>query len=380
MKKSFSVGICVGAVMFVVTLCLCLLHGEKKLRIGVILPLSGSASYLGSEIQRGIECQRSLWRKGGVDVSVEYYDSKYTAKGGIDAFQALMAKGSSFKAVLVAGSTVANAVSEYQKNLNMQNVNLLGILVSSEKASRENKRFYRCWPSGDDEAMIMGSYLVKEKICKSAGVIFQNDELGLDGKDAFVSAVKEKGVSVSIVQEINKDLVNVDSIVSVIMESQPEGVYFVGSTPPIGNVAKQLRARNYTGQFFFTSTLDVGSLREIIGEQAINGILYTSMFVPSCGEAQESGMFVEFKQLLEDQHSYPNMLNVYGAVALALAKGMTEHAQTLGLDFRNIACSTIIGELSFNDRNGVTLPMFIKRARQVKLGEDTICQTVSLGN
>jgi len=116
---------------------------SKDYKIGAILPLTGSASYLGKNIQKGMElAQEEINNAGGINsvpLNIIFEDSMNDPKTGVSSYEKLV-NNKSLNAIIVAMSTVTNAIIPLAKR---DKIPLLCTAVSASGISKQSQWVFR---------------------------------------------------------------------------------------------------------------------------------------------------------------------------------------------------------------------------------------------
>ena len=352
------------------------------IRIGAILPLTGKTAFLGEEEKKGLEAAKKMLATRGHNIEILYEDSKNEAKFGISAYLKLSSVND-VKGIIIAHSGVNGPISEYiASDANARNSGPIpvGTIVASTKITSNNDVYIRCYPSGRDEGRVMARHARESMGITTAAILYQNDDYGVDGDSEFSLAFSAAGGKIVFSDAFGKDESDHRPLLSKAIADSPEAIYVVGNTPSFSGVIRQLREIGYNGKILSGSAMEVGKLREVMGDDAVTDITYTGTFSPvaSLTKTQE---YRKFASALSDLGTKPSMLSVYPAVSLQvlvsiLTQSGNGNVQQIVAKVTRQKFSTLLGSIQFNKKRDAILPIFIKRSRSIAPAQDEILGVV----
>jgi len=213
---------------------------KEPIKIGAILPLTGTAAPNGIYQKNGIDLAiDEINSNGGINgrkIEVIYEDSKNDPAEGVSVFNKIVNTERNVHAIVVFGSGVSNPLipiaNEKKINLLLTAVALPGITDRSEYA-------FRFFPNENDDAGTMISCLENKfpEIDKLA-FLYVNDEFGVSALKAFENRFKGELV---IKEAYGKSDTDFRTIVTKVKYSNAKGVYISGYTSSGVLLIKQLR-------------------------------------------------------------------------------------------------------------------------------------------
>lgn len=378
-----AIAILCGSVFFAIFLARTpLAPSEKPLVIGAILPLTGKTAFLGEEERKGIEAAKALLHDKGISTEVVYEDSMNAAKQGLSAFQKLISSGD-VDGIIITHSGVLGPISEYiasQGARGEQFPPIIGTIVASTKITRNNDVTLRCYPSGEDEAGAVAHYAIDALGLKTAAVVFQNDDYGLDGRAQFSKIFQSLNRKVVLSEALDSAMPDQRSLAAKVAAANPDGVYVIGNTPAYATSIRQIREAGYKGVILSGSAVDVVSLRKAIGNESISGSIFSSTFMES--EAlTKTGTYLALKAALASQGATPNMLTIYSAVSLQVLAELLARAPAVPLSaqlgsLQTTSFDTALGTVRFDKNRDAILPLFLKKAVGVDPEADILLKAI----
>lgn len=241
----------------------------KPVTIGVISPLTGSASHLadvGLGVRMAVEELNKWGGLGGRSVQVIVVDSRTKPEGGKAAFKLLEEKYRPDLYISISSlvsMAVAPMAEEYQ-------VPLVGLAVSAAGFTRISPWLFRYHISADEEAQGAVKHLRRQHI-KSAGVLFQADQYGRDVKDAFLSRFEKTGGTAWSAGFDAHHLDGLDNTLNPFMNHK--AIYIVGFRLNLTTVCNRLKEKGYTGLLVLSSAANPNDDTE--GAYTVAPIVYS---------------------------------------------------------------------------------------------------------
>lgn len=352
---------------------------DGELHIGAILALTGQSAFLGTETKLGIEAATDMLKEEGLVIKVHYEDSENLGKKGVSAFQKL-SSNSKIRGLIVAHSGVAGPIADFISASPKSQINSCPLpictMVSTDKVTENNDVMVRCFLDAKDEFQSILKYAKETVNPRKVGVIYQNDDLGLEGKKQFDKSFPASASSQVVISEsFDRSVANTRNIVTKALEAGAEVLLVVGNTPTYATIIRQLKESKFSGLIITGSTFEVASLRQAVGGDAIDGIVYVSAFhetedMAACGD------YAKLRAKIVEKGGSPNMLNVYSATAcILLSRVINNNANTqpvveLSRKFENVQLDSPLGKVKFDSKRNVRAPSFIKRAKSVDAKAD----------
>lgn len=323
---------------------------EQALKIGVILPLSGSASYYGGQAQKGLEIARSELeaKYPNLKFQVYYEDSQYVPAKGVDAYNKLR-NVDNINAVIPLASHVAIAI---QSLANKDKVLEMAMASTSGKYSTPDDYAFRTIPSISVQTDKIAQFL-KGNSFKKIAIFTAANDFGEGGKVALKSSIAPMSdIKVVSEQTFAADQKDFRTELLKIKNTNSDIVYLVGTATNYLSILMQAKEIGLDKQFIsISSTEDPILVKDDKGYA--DGIIYTYYNIsPENNEIAKS--FVD-----KYKAKYGDMPDGYAAEAY-------EALKLVAGGFRNCSLSSdcaktnlenlrdypsVFGKLSF-DKNG----------------------------
>lgn len=261
---------------------------ENKLKIGIILPLSGSAAYYGDNTQKGIELakEKLLKEYPDADLKIYYEDSFYTAKGGVDAYNKLR-NINGINAVITAASQVSLAVLPLTTS---DKVVQMAVFSSNEKYSIPDDLSFRVSTKNDLEMSELAKFMIEREF-KKLGILYLNNEYGVGVKESFKNKLLDSSVKVIIEESYMLEENDFRTNLLKIKESEVDTIFIVGTVNHYVNILKQANEIGLNAQFLATRSAEDPNLIKNAGGNA-EGLVYPYPF-DATSTLTETRNFVE---------------------------------------------------------------------------------------
>lgn len=237
------------AILFVVFIFLGCMN--ETVKIGVVIPKSGSASFIGGkDIQGALEmAEDEINENGGIQgkkLQIITADSESSVEGAKRAFKSL-AKQSPLMIMNISSLTAAPVIELADKN----EIPLLSLITTSDRVFKNSKWAYKYYPGEREEFTPIASLLEKYQT-RSLSVIYSDEEWGRSVYSRFKSELPGKGVEV---RGIKFSLDNPDFSKAAEKALETDAVYIAGYGGFLKELLKQLEKKSYTGKKFCASSL-----------------------------------------------------------------------------------------------------------------------------
>lgn len=242
---------------------------DATLSIGTILPLSGPTAYYGEQAKKGIELAREELNKS--NIQVQYADSLYTPKGGVEAYQNLKATHK-LNAIITLASPVSLAL---QPLINEDGVLEMATATTASAYSKANDLSFRTIPGIEVQAKVLANFIADKQL-KRIGVIYLNNDFGISAKEAVKKQLQTEQLASQVIAEEGFVLETTDfrTNITKVKAQNPDGVLLTGTAAQFANIVKQAQELSLKTQFIAISSTEDPVLIKNAGSAA-NGIVYS---------------------------------------------------------------------------------------------------------
>ncbi len=233
--KKILAGLMVGALLVSFTLTSCKKE-EKVIKIGAILPLTGSAAEFGESNRNGI----LIWKeKTPLKCELFIYDSKNDPKTALSIYhQFIVPKNISI--IIGCMSSVCNAL----KPLIIKDNKALFAIAAAPGLTEDNDNIIKFIPTPENQAKEILKFLSLRNIkYNEICVVYINDDFGLGFLKEFEKLTDNKIKKVSF----SKEKADIRSVVTKALSFRPAAVVLIGYGSVLGNLIKSLKENKFEG-------------------------------------------------------------------------------------------------------------------------------------
>lgn len=214
---------------------------ETKIKVGVLLPLSGDFAWWGETAKNGIE----LAQKNGMakDFDFIYQDTKCDTKDAVSGTQSLKALNPSMHLFIVACDNDLKAMTPIlDKDKDLAFVaGLSGSDLYESKFPIINLS-YRL----ESEASAVSNFASKQLGIKKLGLILSNNTFGNVLGDSIPKDFARLG-GTTVMEQIEISDLNIESSVLKVVQEKPDGIYIDNNNPSMSATLKRLDQIGFKG-------------------------------------------------------------------------------------------------------------------------------------
>ena len=235
--------IVIGIALVISVSVLLLLRGKTKdnesMKIGVILPLTGSGAIYGDDLLRGIElAYEESPLKDKIELIIE--DDAADVTKGINALNNLAFKGVD----IVIGGIMSNVANGLLPIVNNKHILLLSPKATDVGLSRENDFFFRIWPTDDVDGRYAASYITDSLKLKRIAILYDNGTYGVGINREFKNNLNNKDVAVVFDEGFSSGETNFKTQINKIKHAEPEVVFVPAYYKEVVQILKQMNELN----------------------------------------------------------------------------------------------------------------------------------------
>ena len=301
-----------GAVFAAVTLAGC---GSKPV-VGVVLPISGSASGYGESIESGMRLAINDARDTGQlppKFEVVWADSGSDPAQGIAEIRRLVTDRG---AKLILGAATSSEASAVVDVLDEINVVCLSPSASTPGLTKGSKLFYRIYPSDELEGHTAGKFMI-DRLGATETVLFSGNAEYVAGIEPEFRRQYETSLGGSVVATVDLLAEGWNQEVSAVLKQhEPTAVYIVGYADEILDAIRQLRSDGFKGRIVTTSAFYTSQVLKAAGEFA-EGVLFP---LPPFDRTAETEPVVSFvHRYMDTFERAPDVFAAHGYDAMRIA-------------------------------------------------------------
>lgn len=275
---------------------------NKKIKIGVILPLTGDAANYGLCLKDGIETGLA---GDSAKVSLIYEDSKADSRLAVSAANKLVEID---KVELLLGPFTSSEVLAVAPIAEKNKVVLIAPTASSPAITNAGDYIFRITPSDNYDGKIMADYLINKLKIKDSSVLFLNNDYGIGVANVFEENYKKLGGIINNKFSYNPDIKDFKTIITKIKNSKSSSVYLVGMKE-MGIILKQMGEINVNTQMVSIGFFEDQEILKTAKEFS-NGVYYS--FPSYDADSQDSVNTIFNKAFAKRTGKKPSILTAYG--------------------------------------------------------------------
>jgi len=251
----------------------------EPIKIGVILPLSGSSAYIGEYIKNGLEMAKEEINSAGgvIDRRLEliYEDSQGDTKTGISAYQKLTQTDDA-EIVLTAVSGVTLGVASLAEK---DKIVILSIGGAAPSISEAGDYIFRHNLLPQEEARVLADFIYHKMNITRMGVLAVNTESGVSMSNDFKSDYEGLGGEIEITQMYARDEKDFKTYLLKIHEAGIKAVLNGGYSDQMSLIMKQSKAYGLSFTWFGVYSTETPEFLSAAGEAA-DGMIYIHFLNP----------------------------------------------------------------------------------------------------
>ncbi len=244
---------------------------QQEYKIGIILPLTGSAAVWGQNAKMGIDLALSELKKQGIKVKLFVEDSKSDTKTAVSALEKLI---STNNVQVVIGDIASSSVLAMAPIAEKNKVVLLSPGASNPDISKAGDYIFRNWQSDALEGKIDADFVVNKLKKYKIGILYVNNAYGKGLEKSFVKRLEELEHKALIITSFEQGSQDMRTQIQKIKDKNAEVLYMPGYPKEMAIALKQLKQLDFTPQVLSTQAFDDPEIIKIAGDAA-NGVIYS---------------------------------------------------------------------------------------------------------
>ena len=290
----------------------------KTVKIGVVAPLTGNLSELGLGIKNSVDLAiRQANEKGtvsGYELVLAAEDDAADPATGANAANKLASDPQVAAVVGTLNSSVAQSVAPVLSRTNITQVSPANTNPTLTRGPKPDDAPKRVWPTymrvattDTFQGPFAADYALGEGGFKSAFVIHDKKTYGQGLAQTFSQRFEEKGGKIAGTETVNENDRDFGAVVTQVIGTDADVVYYGGEYPAAGPLAAQLKERGFNGPLMGGDGIYASDFFKGAGDKA-EGTLATSIGEP-VSELESAQQFVKDYEAAGFKESY----SAYGA-------------------------------------------------------------------
>lgn len=240
---------------------------KQAATVGAILPLTGNAAILGTEIREGIEIALEEINKGSEYISVIFEDSKNDPSTAVTILNSL----TSIRKVKVYISAMSGVSSAIIPIIDKNELILFATVTAKPNLTKLGENVFRFYYTTDIQGEEVVKYIAQVLKKRSLSVLYLNDDYGISGLDYIKRFSKKYNIELVSYQAVNKNAKDHRTQISKIISNRPDIIVVIAYGRELIDIIKQMRELNVNSEIFTYTGIANPEILNNIGVAA-NGI------------------------------------------------------------------------------------------------------------
>ena len=164
---------------------------QNVIKVGVLMPISGPASYFGVMGKEGIELALEQVNRGGAKIQVQYEDSACSPLQATNTVKRVLEQ---FKPHLVVGEECSDASLAIAPILEQAKVPMLNAGSATNQLTESGYKYvFRIFPSAQQQGAPMGLNAYNKLGARTAVLLHEKTNAGVDNADGFAKSFEAAG-------------------------------------------------------------------------------------------------------------------------------------------------------------------------------------------
>jgi branched-chain amino acid transport system substrate-binding protein len=164
---------------------------QNKVKVGVILPLTGNGAIYGADLKKGIEL---AYDKDSIKrIELLFEDDAGDAKTGVSAYGNLKTRGIN----IIIGGVMSNVANALLPLGNRDKILILSPKGTDPNLSRANDFFFRIWPTDDVDGKVLAEFIIDSLDgIKRVAIFYPNMDYGVGIQKVFVKNIENSDIEI----------------------------------------------------------------------------------------------------------------------------------------------------------------------------------------
>lgn len=308
----------IGSLLFIAVIFLIYHLFFSSVKLGFSAGLSGLKSELGISGRNGAQLAvEEINRNGGIrgrKLELLVMDDKNDARIACAVDQSLAKQGVN----IIIGHMVSSVATDTAKNANENKVLLISPTIAMEELTYIDDNFIRVIASNKVQGYSLAKAVLRETPVRSIAIVYDENNASFAKiiNESFEMQMRDSGGSV-VANASFKNRSDFKSIISVLRESNADGVLLIASAIDAGMFCQQSRKQNLKLPVFSPMWTMTNDFIQAGGADVEGAYLISQVDLES-----EAAVYVEFKKAYQDRYgespSFASILS-YDAVMVATA-------------------------------------------------------------
>lgn len=281
---------------------------QEPIRIGVILPLTGSFALDGRYIRMGAEfAERFINDRGGVlgrPIKLIFEDDTATPSGAVLAYKLLVSRDKVCAVVGPYYSTMAFAVAPVAEELR---VPFTTGSVNPQLTKKGYRWVFRTRATDEVTAAVAAEFVIRELKARRVAIIHDTDEYGRGAAEVIEAYLKENGITPVTVQRYTTGDKDFTGQVMAFLRSRPEVIIAWGHQTEAGIWLQQARELGVDAAVVGSSSYALPVFLQLAGKHAEGVYAVTEFVAPTTEQRPHTQEFIRL--YYEAYKEYPEIFS-----------------------------------------------------------------------
>lgn len=339
-------------------------NGKEVVKIGVILPLTGNAAFVGQPIKKGIETRLFAYEDNTKknNVRIIYEDSKALPTMGKNALMKLNQQG----VKVIIGPASSGVASVLIPEANKLKITLISPTASKQTLSKRDDFFFRNELSDGIGAKKQADLAIEQLHWDKMSIIFVNNEYGIGVKNNFEREYLLKGGTIVNSKGFDGKSNDFNTITQIVSKDSSNAIFIIAENQYV-NIIKSLVEQGNEKPIYATPVFENKENLKQLGVSA-EGIVYSyyGNYNPQSNDSIQQSFIKLYKSLYgSETPSYYAALGYESLDIILYALDLSEF-KVGGLNDKLMEIQnfkSVTGNLSFDDNGDIIKPISIKTVK-----------------
>jgi len=342
---------------------------SSAVRIGAVLPLTGSAAVWGQNAKMGMDLAvQEINADGGINgrnVDVLYQDSQSDPQTATSALQELIT-AQHIQAVI--GDIASSSVLAMAPIADRNQVLLLSPGASNPEISNAGSYIFRNWQSDALEGQLDARYASSALRWKRVACLYVNNAYGAGLEKVFADTFKGLGGEIVDEAPFPQGTTDVRAQIASVAAAKPDGIYMPGYPPEMAVALKQMKETGVSVPILSVQAFDDPEIIKLAGNAA-DGVVYSIPKPPDPSDPVVANFRSAYSKAYGKQ---PGVCSDTGYDALRIIAWAFEQGASTGPEIRDKLLSLknfpgAAGPTTFDSHGDVTRQFIFRRIENEKV-------------
>jgi branched-chain amino acid transport system substrate-binding protein len=223
------------------------LNEEPKIKIGLLMPLTGDAASWGQEEKEGAEIAIEEIKQKYPNNRIEFIieDDKCDPKEGINSFEKIV---NIDNATLTGGTICSSVVLAIANEANQNNIIHLSAGASNPKITTYGDYVMSLWPLDDSDGKAIAEYAINKLNKKKFAVIYINNDYGYGLMKYFSETIVKNNGEVKLIESFTPETKDFRAQLQKIKQTKVDAVYIASNPSEMALLLKQVKELDFNIQ------------------------------------------------------------------------------------------------------------------------------------